>query len=62
MLRRLRQALCWHRVHLYQADGKPSISRATDGTIQACCEKCGKLLSAPYGLALPGFQLGTASS
>ena len=47
-----------HRVFLYVRPGVSALSRDGEG-VSACCVDCGKKLRAPYGLALPGFRLGT---
>ncbi len=44
--RRLRQARCPHRVRA--AD----IQRIDENRVEVTCLRCGKVLSAPYGLAL----------
>lgn len=59
LLQRIRRALCSHRCHLYRFDGLPNIHRASDGMVEARCYKCGAILRADYGLALPGFKMGT---
>lgn len=45
--RTVRQALCTHRV------ATDRITRIAPNLVTANCNRCGKPLSAPYGIALP---------
>jgi len=42
----IKQWLCCHAVFI------EDIKRVSDEKVEAPCNKCGKVLSAPYGLAL----------
>lgn len=44
---RLKQAMCSHVVFI------DDIRRVNDELVEAPCMKCGKKLTAPYGLVLP---------
>lgn len=51
-----------HRVFSFRAPGEWSLRRCDDGDVEAECVDCGKTLKAEYGLAIPGFRLGTFRS
>jgi hypothetical protein len=46
--RRLRQTFCSHACYYLE-----SMKRRPDGRIECPCHRCGKMLVADYGLALP---------
>lgn len=48
VVRAFRQRYCKHECH-YMTD----MHRRQDGEVECVCHKCGKMLVAPYGLALP---------
>lgn len=47
-LRLVRQWFCVHHFRI------SCIRRTAPGSVECACERCGKRVSAPYGLALPG--------
>jgi hypothetical protein len=46
LVRRLRRAMCKHACHLNE------LRRTPDGNVECPCIKCGKMLTARYGLAM----------
>ncbi len=47
LIKRLKQAVCLHHCYLEWAE------RITPDRVECACHKCGALLVAPYGLAMP---------
>lgn len=61
-VRRLWCMIRGHRVFAFRAPDEWALRRCEDGYVEADCVDCGKTLKAPYGLAIPGFRLGTFRS
>ena len=51
-MRWLRRFMCSHEVYF------EDLKRAPDDLVTGRCHKCEKVLSAPYGLALPAKLMG----